>query len=151
MAMHDPDAMSWSGLGVGTDRESFLRHVSEQLPAYEPDKAVEAVCAALFRRLPGGIVQQLLAQFSPDAREMLLPFAKDVNAPPEKLDREDFYLMVANRLNADPEGVRLVLHGVFAAMQTQITKAEYLKVRDHLPDYLDGTWADSRRGVDIPY
>lgn len=151
MAMHDPQEMSWSGLGVGTDRESFLRHVSEQLPAYEPERAVEAVCAALFRRLPGGIVQQLLAQFSPDVREMLMPFSKDVQAPPEKLDREDFYFMVANRLNADPENVRLVLHGVFAAMHTQITEAESLKVRSQLPDFLDGTWGASRRGVDRPY
>lgn len=150
MAMQDPDAMSWSGLGVGTDRQSFLQHVSEQLPAYEPDKAVEAVFAALFQRLSGGIVQQLLAQFSPDVREMLLPFAKDVQARPQLLDREDFYLMVANRLNADPENVRLVLHGVFAAVHTQITESESQKVASQLPDFLLGTWNNSRRGIDRP-
>lgn len=150
MAIHEPDAMSWSGLGVGTDRQSFMQHVAEQLPAYEPDKAVEAVFAALFQRLPGGIVQQLLAQFSPDVRELLEPFAKDVHAPPDLLDREDFYLMVANRLNADPENVRLVLHGVFAAAHTQITESESLKVASQLPDFLRGTWNNSRRGIDRP-
>jgi uncharacterized protein (DUF2267 family) len=150
MAMQDPDAMSWSGLGVGTDRKSFLGHVAEQLPDYEADRAVEAVFAALFQRLPGGIVQQLLAQFSPDVREMLEPFAKDVHAPPTLLDREDFYLMVANRLNADPENVRLVLHGVFAAVHTQITEGEALKVASQLPDYLNGTWMNALRGVDRP-
>lgn len=151
MAMQDPDAMSWSGLGVGTDRESFLTHVAEQLPAYEPDKAVEAVIPVLFERLPGGIVQQLLAQFSPDVRELFEPFAKDVTAPPSKLDRDDFYLAVANRLNADPENVRLVLHGVFAALHSQITEAEALKVASQLPDYLNGTWLAARRGTDKPY
>jgi uncharacterized protein (DUF2267 family) len=151
MAIHDPETMSWSGLGVGTDRESFLRHVSEQLPAYEPDRAVEAVCAALFERLPGGVVQQLLAQLSPDVRELLQPFAKDVHAPPHKLDRDDFYLMVANRLNADPENVRLVLHGVFAALHGQITESEAQVVESQLPDFLGGTWAAARRGLDRPY
>ena len=150
MAMQDPDAMSWSGLGVGTDRKSFLGHVREQLPDYEPERAVEAVFAALFQRLPGGIVQQLMAQLSPDVREMLEPFSKDVHAPPNLLDREDFYLMVANRLNADPENVRLVLHGVFAAVHMQITEAESLKVASQLPDYLAGTWNNSRRGIDRP-
>jgi uncharacterized protein (DUF2267 family) len=79
------------------------------------------------------------------------PFLKDVHAPPSKLDREEFYLMVANRLNADPENVRLVLHGVFAALHTQITEAESLKVLSQLPDFLNGTWGASRRGVDRPY
>jgi uncharacterized protein (DUF2267 family) len=151
MAIHDPDAMSWSGLGVGTDKESFFRHVSEQLPDYEPERAVEAVFAALFQRLPGGIVHQLYQQLSPDVRELVQPFLKDVSAPPSKLDREEFYLMVANRLNADPENVRLVLHGVFAALHTQITEAESLKVLSQLPDFLNGTWGASRRGVDRPY
>lgn len=150
MAMQDPDAMSWSGLGVGTDRKSFLAHVREQLPDYEAERAVEAVFAALFARLPGGIVHQLLAQFSPDVRELLMPFAKDVQAPPTLLDREDFYLMVANRLNADPENVRLVLHGVFAAAHTQITESESLKVASQLPDFVLGTWNNSRRGIDRP-
>lgn len=151
MSMQEPEAMSWSGLGVGTDRASFLRHVAEQLPDYEPDKAVHAVCSMLFRRLPGGIVQQLLAQFSPDVRELLEPLAKDVEAPPDKLDRDEFYRMVANRLNVDAENVRLVLHGVFAALHTQITEGESLKVAGQLPDYLSGTWMASRRGVDRPY
>ncbi|XXF77865.1 DUF2267 domain-containing protein [Myxococcaceae bacterium GXIMD 01537] len=150
MAMHEQETLSWSGLGVGTDRQSFLQHVAEQLPAYEPDKALGAVCAVLFERLPGGIVQQLLEQLSPDVRELLEPFAKDVKAPPKKLDRDDFYLAVANRLNADIENVRLVLHGVFAALHTQITEAESLKVASQLPDYLLGTWQASRRGVDRP-
>lgn len=151
MAMQDPNAMSWSGLGVGTDRQSFLAHVAEQLPAYESDKAVEAVVPVLFDRLPGGIVQQLLAQFSPDVRELFEPFAKDVTAPPNKLDRDDFYQEVANRLNADTENVRLVLHGVFAAIHSQITEAESLKVASQLPDYLHGTWMAARRGADKPY
>jgi uncharacterized protein (DUF2267 family) len=94
---------SWSGLGVGTDRQSFLMKVAEQLPDYEPERA------------------------------------------------EDFYLHVANHLNADPENVRLVLHGVFAALHTQITESESEKISSQLPDYVKGTWRESRRGVDRPY
>jgi uncharacterized protein (DUF2267 family) len=150
MSMQEPEAMSWSGLGVGTVRESFLLHVAEQLPSYEPDKAVHAVCSVLFRRLPGGIIQQLLAQFSPDVRELFEPLAKDANAPPDKLDRDEFYRMVANRLNIDTENVRLALHGVFAALHTQITEGESHRVASQLPDYLAGTWMASRRQVDRP-
>ncbi|HVG59098.1 MAG TPA: DUF2267 domain-containing protein [Hyalangium sp.] len=142
---------SWSGLGVGTDRQSFLRKVAEQLPDYEPELAVEAVFCALTERLPGGIVQQLFEQLSPDVRELVARCQKRADAAPEKLDKEDFYLHVANHLNADPENVRLVLHGVFAALHTQITESESEKISSQLPDYVKGTWRDSRRGVDQPY
>jgi uncharacterized protein (DUF2267 family) len=142
---------SWSGLGVGTDRQSFLRKVAEQIPDYPPEQAVEAVFCALTERLPGGIVQQLFEQLSPDVRELVGHCQKRSDAPPEKLDRDDFYLHVANHLNAEPENVRLVLHGVFAALHTQITEAESEKVASQLPDWVKGTWANSRRGIDRPY
>jgi uncharacterized protein (DUF2267 family) len=150
--MQEEQTQSWSGLGVGTDRESFLKKVAEQLPDYEPVVAVEAVFCALIERLPGGIVQQLLEQLSPDVRELLSRCPrKRPQEPPEKLDRDDFYLHVANHLNADVENVRLVLHGVFAALHSQITEAESEKVASQLPDYVKGTWLAARRGVDKPY
>ncbi|MDY7226546.1 DUF2267 domain-containing protein [Hyalangium rubrum] len=148
--MQDVETQSWSGLGVGTDRQSFLQKVTEQLPDYEPALAVEAVFCALTERLPGGIVQQLLEQLSPDVRELVGRCQKRGDAP-EKLDRDDFYLHVANHLNADIENVRLVLHGVFAALHSQITEAESEKVVSQLPDYIKGTWLAARRGVDKPY
>ncbi|KFE66534.1 DUF2267 domain-containing protein [Hyalangium minutum] len=142
---------SWSGLGVGTDRETFLRHVAQQLPDYSAEQAVEAVFCALTQRLPGGIVQQLMEQLTPDVRELVGRCQKRGDAPPTKLDRDDFYLHVANHLNAEPENMRLVLHGVFAALHTQITEAESEKIASQLPDYVKGTWLNSRRGVDRPY
>jgi uncharacterized protein (DUF2267 family) len=142
---------SWSGLGVGTDRETFLRHVAQQLPDFPAEQAVEAVFCALTERLPGGIVQQLLEQLSPDVRELVGRCQKRSEAPPEKINRDEFYLHVANHLNADPESVRLVLHGVFAALHTQITEAESEKVSSQLPLWVKGTWDNSRRGVDRPY
>jgi uncharacterized protein (DUF2267 family) len=142
---------SWSGLGVGTDRQDFLRKVSEQLPDYEPDKAVLAVFCALTERLPGSIVQQLIEQLSPDVRELVSRCEKRADEAPEKLAKDDFYLHVANHLNADVENVRLVLHGVFAALHSQITEAESEKISSQLPDYVKGTWRESRRGVDRPY
>jgi uncharacterized protein (DUF2267 family) len=136
---------------VGTDRESFLKKVVEQLPDYEPVAAMEAVFCALCERLPGGIVQQLLEQLTPDVRELVNHCQKRVEAPPEKLTRDEFYLHVANHLNADLENVRLVLHGVFAALHSQITEAESEKVASQLPDYVKGTWLAAHRGVDKPY
>ncbi len=148
--MQETETLSWSGLGVGTDRQSFLQKVSEQLPDHEPSLAVEAVFCALVERLPGGIVQQILEQLSPDVREMVGRCPKRAEAPPEKLGKQEFYLHVAHHLNADPENVRLVLHGVFAALHTQITEAVSEKVASQLPDYIKGTWLASRRGVDRP-
>ncbi len=142
---------SWSGLGVGTDRQSFLKKVSEQLPDYEPARAVEAVVCALTERLPGGIVQELFEQLSPDVRELVSRCQKRAEEVPEKLDKDEFYLHVANHLNAEPENVRLVLFGVFAALHSQITEAESEKIASQLPDYVKGTWLDSRRVADRPY
>ncbi|WP_224249318.1 DUF2267 domain-containing protein [Hyalangium gracile] len=149
--MQEQETQSWSGLGVGTDRQSFLNKVAEQLPDYEPVKAVEAVFCALTERLPGGIIQQLLEQLTPDVRDIVGRCHKRLEAGPEKLDKDDFYLHVANHLNAEPENVRLVLFGVFAALHTQITLAESEKVASQLPDYVKGTWVDSRRVADRPY
>src|SRR4051794_2078957 len=142
---------SWSGLGVGTDRQSFLSKIAEQLPEYEPARAVEAVFCALTERLPGGLVQQLFEQLTPDVREIVDSCQKRTEARPEKLDKEDFYLHVANHLNAEPENVRLVLYTVFAALHTQITESESEKIASQLPAFVKGTWVDSRRGVDRPY
>jgi uncharacterized protein (DUF2267 family) len=148
--MQDQETLSWSGLGVGTDRQSFLSKIAQQIPDYEPAKAAEAVFCALTERLPGGIVQQLFEQLSPDVRELVNHCQKRRAAPPEKLDKDNFYLHVANHLNAEPENVRLVLYSVFAALHTQITEAESEKVASQLPDYIRGTWLASRRGVDRP-
>lgn len=142
---------SWSGQGVGTDRESFLKKISEQIPEYNAAQAAEAVFCALTERLPGGIVQQLFEQLTPDVRELMNRCQKRTEEPAEKLDRDDFYLHVANHLNAEPENVRLVLYCVFAALHSQITEAESEKIASQLPDFIKGTWLDSRRGVDKPY
>jgi uncharacterized protein (DUF2267 family) len=148
--MQDAQTQSWSGLGVGTDRQSFLKKVLQELPDYEPAVAMEAVFCALTERLPGGIVQRLFEQLSPDVRELVAHCQKRAEEPPEKLDRDEFYLHVANHLNADVENVRLVLHGVFAALHSQITEAESEQVVSQLPDYVKGTWLAARRGVDKP-
>ncbi|MBN1207253.1 MAG: DUF2267 domain-containing protein [Myxococcaceae bacterium] len=149
--MQEQETQSWSGLGVGTDRESFLSKIAQQIPEYDPAAAAEAVVCALTERLPGGIVQALFEQLSPDVRELVSRCQKSRDARPEPLDKEDFYLHVANHLNAEPENVRLVLYCVFAALHEQITEAESEKIASQLPDYVKGTWLDSRRGMERPY
>jgi uncharacterized protein (DUF2267 family) len=151
MSMQKQDqTQSWSGLGVGTDRKSFLDKVSAQLPDYEAERAAEAVFCALSERLPGGLVQQLRDQLPPDVRELLSTCHRHRGEAPAPLDRDDFYLRVANHLNAEPENVRLVLHGVFAALHTQIVEAEAQKIEGQLPRWLQGTWAAARVQIDRP-
>lgn len=142
---------SWTGLGVGTDRKSFLDAISSQIPDYEADKAAEAVFCALSERLSGSWVAHLREQLSPDVRELLRGCHRHRGEAPAKMDRDDFYLMVANHLNAEPENVRLVLHGVFAALHAQITEGEAKKLEQQLPAWLQGTWAAARMHVDRPY
>lgn len=152
MSMGKQDqTQSWSGLGVGTDRKSFLDKVSAQIPDYEADKAAEAVFCALSEQLPGGLVRHLREQLPPDVRELMSVCHRHQGEEAAKLDRDDFYLMVANHLNADPENVRLVLHGVFAALHTQIVEAEARKIEHQLPKWLQGTWAAARMHIDRPY
>ncbi len=152
MSMGKQDqTQSWSGLGVGTDRKSFLDKVSAQIPDYEADKASEAVFCALTEVLPGGLVQHMRDQLSPDVRELMSVCHRHQGEEAQKLDRDDFYLRVANHLNADPENVRLVLHGVFAALHTQIVEAEAQKIENQLPKWLQGTWAAARLHIDRPY
>jgi len=151
MSMQKQDqTQSWSGLGVGTDRKSFLDKVSAQLPDYEAERAAEAVFCALSERLSGGLVQQLRDQLPPDVRELLSTCHRHRGDAPAPLDRDDFYLSVANHLNAEPENVRLVLHGVFAALHTQIVEAEAQKIEGQLPKWLQGTWAAARVQIDRP-
>lgn len=151
MSMQKQDqTQSWSGLGVGTDRKSFLDKVSAQLPDYEADKASEAVFCGLMEVLSGGLVQQLRDQLSPDVRSMLGACHRHQGEEAAKMDRDDFYLRVANHLNAEPENVRLVLHGVFAALHTQIVEAEAQKIEGQLPKWLQGTWAAARVQIDRP-
>lgn len=141
---------SWSGEGVGTDRNSFLDTVRAQLPDYEPELAAEAVFCALSERLSEGLVKQLREQLPEDVRAMMTVCHRHQGDAPRKLDRDDFYLMVANHLNAEPENVRLVLHGVFTALRTQLTEAEADKVEGQLPAWLQGTWSVARKGIDRP-
>ena len=142
---------SWTGLGVGTDLKSFLDTISSQIPDYEADKAAEAVFCALSERLSASWVAHLREQLPPDIRDTLRVCHRHRGEAPTKLDRDDFYLMVANHLNAEPENVRLVLHGVFSALHAQLPDAEAKKLEQQLPAWLQGTWAAARLHVDRPY
>lgn len=151
MSMQKQDeTLSWSGLGVGTDRESFLAKVREQLPDYEPAVAAEAVFCALSELLPEGLLGQIRQQLPEDVRPLMSRCHRHHGERPEKMERDDFYLDVANHVNADPENVRLVLHGVFSALHTQITEMEARKIEGQLPKWIAGSWAAARLHIDRP-
>src|SRR3712207_5562592 len=106
---------SWSGQGVGTGRESFLSKISEQLPEYSAEELAEAVYVALSARLSSGTASRLLEQLTPDTRELVTTCRHQAG----HIDKDDFYLEVAEHLGVDPERVRLILHVVFAALHSQ--------------------------------
>lgn len=143
--------MSWTGEGVGTGAESFLRKVMQFLPDLPPAEVAHAVFCTLSERLSGGLVRQLEAQLTPDLRRMLSACARKSPRDPDKsFDKDDFYAAVAEHLEVDPGDIRRILFAVFAALHSQITAAEADKVAAELPDDLSSTWVASRRVAERP-
>lgn len=143
--------MSWTGEGVGTGAESFLRKVMQFLPEFPPAEVSHAVFCALSERLSGGLVRQLEEQLTPDLRQMLGGCGhKSPTDPDGSFGKDDFYGAVAEHLNADPADARRILFAVFAALHSQITESESRKVAAELPSDLRSTWLSSRRVAERP-
>jgi uncharacterized protein (DUF2267 family) len=152
MSQHyEESTMSWSGLGVGTDRESFLEKVHERVPELDAAEAAEGVFCVLSERISGGTVQRLFDQLPPDVRDLFNRCNRRKQAKAKPGNRDDFYLSVAEHLMVDPEQVRRILFGVFGALHSQITEAESDRVASELPDSIASTWLSSRHGVPAPH
>ncbi len=102
MSQHMEETMSWSGLGVGTDKDSFLAQIQERVPELDAAEAAEAVFCVLSERISGGTIQRLLEQLPPDVREMFDRCQRRAQDPAKGGDRDDFYLGVAEHLLIDP-------------------------------------------------
>lgn len=148
--MHNQETESWSGEGVGTSAESFLARINREIPEYSPTEAADAVLSALCARLPGGLVQELKEQFPDGLRELFERSWKDRSANAQKFDKDDFYLDIAERLQTEPENVRLVLYVVFASIRSQITERLAEKIGSEMPPNVAGTWEASHRGAERP-
>src|SRR5262249_37553785 len=131
--MHNQETESWSGEGVGTSAESFLARINHEVPEYSPTEAADAVISALCERLSGGLVQELREQFPDGLRQLFERSWKDRSAPAKKFDKDDFYLDIAERLQTEPENVRLVLYVVFSAIRSQITERLAEKIGSEMP------------------
>ncbi|HYX90914.1 MAG TPA: DUF2267 domain-containing protein [Myxococcaceae bacterium] len=151
MAQGFQEEASWSGLGVGTDKQSFLHHISERLPDLDPEEAAEAVFCVLSQRLSRGTVQRLQDQLPPDVRKMFSHCERHSHRPSSGVDRNDFYLAIAEHLLVDPEDVRLIIHGVFSGLHSQITEAESRRIASELPDAIASTWLTARHAVPAPH
>lgn len=153
MAEGMQEEMSWSGLGVGTDKESFLEKVRERLvPDIDPAEAAEAVFCVLTERLSGGTVNRLLEQLPPDVRELMSRCPrKKLQDDAKKLSRDDFYMAVAEHLLVDPEDVRRILHAVFGALHSQTTEKESERIASELPNDVSYTWVAARHDVPAPH
>lgn len=151
MAQGFEEVQSWSGLGVGTDRESFLDHLRERIGELEPEEAAEAVFCTLARRLSGGTAQRLVEQLPEDVRDLFsrCPRRAQDNAP--KGSKDDFYLEVAEHLMVDPDDVRRIISGVFYALHTQITERESRSIERELPSDISYTWVAARHGAPAPH
>ncbi|HEX5749525.1 MAG TPA: DUF2267 domain-containing protein [Archangium sp.] len=141
---------SWSGEGVGTSVESFLAHINREVPEYSPTEVADAVMSALCERLPGGLVQELREQFPEGLRRLFERSWKERSAPAQKFDKDDFYLDIAERLQVEPENVRLVLHVFFGSLHSQITEKLAQKIRSEMPPNIAGTFDAARRDADLP-
>jgi len=150
--MNDPgmQEVSWTGAGNGTDLRTFLSIVQERLGNERAADAVPAVFETLALRLPGGLVQRILAQLPEEIRPLLARYAKPEQAPAVKLGKREFYGAVAGRLDVDPVDVRRILHAVFAGLHSQITEATSERIVAELPDELANTWLAARAKVDLP-
>jgi uncharacterized protein (DUF2267 family) len=149
--MHNMDTTeSWSGEGVGTSVESFLAHINREVPEYSPTEVADAVMSALCERLPGGIVQELREQFPEGLRRLFERSWKERSANAQKFDKDDFYLDIAERLQIEPESVRLLLHVVFGSIHSQITEKLAEKIAAEMPPNITGTWDGARRDADLP-
>lgn len=142
---------SWTGLGVGTDRASFIADISERVPELDPAEAAEAVVCMLAERLSGGTVERLFEQLPPDVRTLFDACPRRDPGRAGKGDRDDFYLGVAEHLQVPGEEVRRILHAVFAALHGQITERESDRIASELPDTVAQTWMGARHGVRAPH
>lgn len=149
--MHNMDTTeSWSGEGVGTSVESFLAHINREVPEYSPIEVADAVMSALCERLPGGLVQEMREQFPEGLRRLFERSWKDRSANAQKFNKDDFYLDIAERLQIEPESVRLLLHVVFGSIHSQITEKLAVKIAAEMPPNITGTWDAARRDADLP-
>lgn len=148
--MHNQETESWSGEGVGTSLESFLAHINREIPEYSPTEVADAVMSALCERLPGGLVQELKEQFPDGLRQLFERSWKDRSAPARKFDKDDFYMDIAERLQVQPENVRLVLHVFFGSLHSQITERLAEKIAAEMPPNVTGTFDAARRDADLP-
>ena len=148
----DTGTLSWTGEGTGTSREGFLRELGERVPDLPAEQVMVEVFGALQERLSGGVVQELLAELPREVREYLVLHegAKSVQEGARAMDKEAFYMRVAERLDLDPDEVRRVLHGFFAALHGQITEPISRSVAGELPKELSGTWLAARRVANRP-
>ena len=152
MAMeHGGDVQSWSGLGVGTDRSSFLIGIETLAPGIDAAEAAEAVLCVLSARLSEGTSRRLVEQLPPDVRELFDRCGRRSADQARRGDREDFYLAVAEHLMVDVEDVRRILHAVFGGLHGQITEAESERIASELPDDLSRTWVAARHNVPAPH
>ena len=151
MAHGFQETQSWSGFGVGTDKRSFLGHISGRMPELDAEETAEAVFCVLSQRLSSGTVQRLLEQLPTDIREIFRHCERHSHAPSRGRKRDDFYMALAEHLLVDTEDVRLILHTVFGAIHSQITEKESHRIASELPDAIASTWLSSRHGVRAPH
>lgn len=146
------EEVTWSGDGLGTSRRAFFREIYLRLPTNLPRvECAEAVLAALAERLSGGVVDRILSELPESLRPLLRPFAKPIDAPARRADKDDFYLEVAEYLNVDAEDVRRIISAVFSGLHSQITEATSERVASQLPSNLASTWIAARHLVYAPH
>lgn len=141
------DDVSWTGLGVGTTREAFLRVIRATLPDYPPEEAARAVLCSLLQRLSGGLAQRILDELTDELRPLARTCAGHAQRPAPAGDKDDLYGAVAEHLQADAADARRILSAVFSGLHSQVTAATSERIASELPAGVADTWLSARRRV----
>lgn len=107
----------------------------------EAARAVEAVVCALSHRIGEPDYDELREHLPEPFRGHLVACERHATAPrPPPRSTDDFYEIVAEDLDRDPEEVESVVRAVFAAARAQIDEGEAELVSGALPPELEPLW-----------
>jgi uncharacterized protein (DUF2267 family) len=107
----------------------------------EAARAVEAVVCALSQRIGAAEYDELREHLPEPFRGQLAACERHAISPrPQPRSPSEFYEIVAEDLDRDPEEVESVVRAVFAAMRAQIDEGAAELVSAQLPPDLEPLW-----------
>jgi uncharacterized protein (DUF2267 family) len=137
MAVGDPDPhqdANFQSLVDALAREGLPRRA-------EAARSVEAVICALAQRTADEHFEELRERLPSPFRGQLSACERHAATPDRKVESvEDFYAIVAEDLDRDPDEIEPTVRAVFAALRAQTHEAEAEEIEAQLPVELVPLW-----------